>query len=50
MNGLENLVECLEKGSNEVFVDPELGKKAMIPLQRMLNFAAENKMRVKGNA
>jgi quinolinate synthase len=50
MNGLENLVECLEQGSNEVFVDPELGKKAMIPLQRMLDFAAENKMRVKGNA
>lgn len=50
MNGLENLAECLETGSNEVFVDPELGKKAMVPLQRMLNFAAENKMRVKGNA
>lgn len=49
MNGLENLAECLEKGTNEVLVDPELGKKAMIPLQRMLNFAAENKMRVKGN-
>lgn len=50
MNGLENLAECLERGSNEVLVDPELGKRAMIPLQRMLNFAAENKMRVKGNA
>lgn len=50
MNGLENLAECLEKGTNEVLVDPELGKKAMVPLQRMLNFAAENKMRVKGNA
>jgi len=50
MNGLENLVECLETGSNEVFVDAELARKAMIPLQRMLNFAAENKMRVKGNA
>lgn len=50
MNGLENLAECLEQGSNEVFVDAELGRKAMIPLQRMLNFATENKMRVKGNA
>jgi len=50
MNGLENLAECLEQGSNEVFVDAELGARAMIPLQRMLNFAAENKMRVKGNA
>ena len=38
MNHLENLMLSLEQGSNEVFVDPELGKKAMIPLQRMLDF------------
>lgn len=50
MNGLENLAESLEKGSNEVLVDPELGAKAMIPLQRMLDFAAEIKTGVKGNA
>lgn len=38
MNHLENMVAALETGSNEVHVDPELGKKAMIPLQRMLDF------------
>jgi len=38
MNHLENMVQSLEESSNEVYVDPELGKKAMIPLQRMLDF------------
>ena len=50
MNGLENLAESLEQGSNEVLVDPALGERAMVPLQRMLNFAKENQMRVTGNA
>ena len=50
MNGLQNLEETLVQGNNEVHVDPALGEKAMIPLQRMLNFANENQMRVKGNA
>ncbi|HCO61611.1 MAG TPA: quinolinate synthase [Porticoccaceae bacterium] len=38
MNHLKNLRDALAKGSNEVLVDPELGKRAMIPLQRMLDF------------
>ncbi|WP_323846845.1 quinolinate synthase NadA [Microbulbifer magnicolonia] len=38
MNSLENLCGVLERGDNEIFVDPELGKRAMIPLQRMLDF------------
>ena len=38
MNHLENMLHSLEQGANEVHVDPELGKKAMIPLQRMLDF------------
>jgi quinolinate synthase len=50
MNGLENLLTSLEKGSNEVIVDPETGRRAMVPLQRMLDFAKENQMRVRGNA
>lgn len=40
MNHLKNLMESLEHGSNEVLVDPEIGRKAMIPLQRMLDFRA----------
>lgn len=50
MNGLENLEQTLEQGDNEILVDPELGKKAMIPLQRMLNFAAQLKQSVVGKA
>ena len=38
MNHLKNMMESLESGSNEVTVDPELGRRAMIPLQRMLDF------------
>lgn len=50
MNGLENLMQTLEQGSNEVLVDPELGRQAMVPLQRMLNFAKEAQVKVRGNA
>ena len=39
MNSLINLAETLEKGSNEVFVDKELARRAKIPIQRMLDFA-----------
>lgn len=38
MNSLENLCGVLERGDNEIFVDTELGRKAMVPLQRMLDF------------
>ncbi len=38
MNDLESIVKALTIGGDEVHVDPVLGKKAMIPLQRMLDF------------
>ena len=38
MNHLRNLADSLERGANEVLVDPELGRRAMVPLQRMLDF------------
>lgn len=38
MNTLQNLYESLLNESNEILVDPDLGKQAMIPLQRMLDF------------
>lgn len=41
MNTLENLHNSLLHGSNEIEVDRELGKKALIPLQRMLNFRSQ---------
>lgn len=41
MNHLENMLVALEQGSDEVLVDVELGKQAMKPLQRMLDFRAQ---------
>jgi len=41
MNSLRKLVECLETGSGEIHVDPELGKRARLPIQRLLDFANE---------
>lgn len=38
MNALDNLADALEFGHNEIHVSPELVTKAMIPLQRMLDF------------
>ena len=43
MNALENLASVLEKGSNEIHVDPAIGKKAVVCIDRMLAFAAERK-------
>lgn len=40
MNHLHNLADSLESGANEIRVDPELGRRAMVPLQRMLDFRA----------
>ncbi|MDG2502034.1 MAG: quinolinate synthase NadA [Porticoccaceae bacterium] len=38
MNSLENLLACLEQGSNEVSVDQSIGEQAMVSLGRMMNF------------
>jgi len=40
MNGLRNLAEVLERGSNEVVVDADIGKAAHVCIDRMLQFAA----------
>ncbi len=45
MNCLANLAAVLEKGNNEVFVDPAVGKKAVTCIDRMLAFSAEQKAR-----
>ncbi len=51
MNGLQAIAEALESAEGkEVTVDEALAEQALIPLHRMLNFAAENKLKVKGNA
>ena len=38
MNHLENMVSALEQGDNEVFVDADIRDRAMVSLQRMLDF------------
>ncbi|MGB3612110.1 MAG: quinolinate synthase NadA [Cellvibrio sp.] len=38
MNVLDNLATVFERDDNEIHVDPELARRAMIPLQRMLDF------------
>ena len=39
MNGLQNLAEVLESGKNEVYIDPEISRKAKLSITRMLDFA-----------
>ena len=43
MNGLQNLADVLENGSNEIHVDPAIGKQAVRAIDRMLDFAAAKK-------
>ena len=43
MNELESLVNVFNVGDNEIFVDPALSKRAMLPLNRMLDFAKQLK-------
>jgi quinolinate synthase len=50
MNALDNLAQVLERGDQEIFVDAALGKEAVVPLQRMLDFAKELKLKTAGNA
>ena len=38
MNHLENLMESLERGTNEIHVDSAVGRRAMVSLRRMLAF------------
>ena len=40
MNGLAGLARVLESGANEVHVDPALGLRARLPIDRMLAFTA----------
>jgi quinolinate synthase len=49
MNGLRNLADVLERGHNEIFVDPAIGERARLPIDRMLDFAARHKKRVQAS-
>jgi quinolinate synthase len=47
MNGLQNLIDVLESGRNEVLVDAPVAARAVLCIDRMLDFAAEQKKRVR---
>jgi quinolinate synthase len=48
MNDLNSLAQVLEKGSNEIHVDSTIGARAILPIQRMLDFATEIKLPTSG--
>ncbi|MEN8168191.1 MAG: quinolinate synthase NadA [Pseudomonadota bacterium] len=52
MNSLQNLSQVLESGGNEILIDPAIRERAVIPIRRMLDFAREQGigMKGKGNA
>src|SRR5450830_974661 len=47
MNGLQNLLNVLETGSNEIHVDSDTAGKAQVCINRMLDFAAAKKANVR---
>jgi len=51
MNGLKSIYNALiDASGHEIDVDPVVAKGALVSLDRMLNFAAEQQLKVKGNA
>ena len=48
MNGLFNLAQVLERGNNEIHVDPAIIPRAVQPIQRMLDFARQIKLPTSG--
>ena len=48
MNGLINLAEVLERGNNEIHVDPAIIPRAVLPIKRMLDFAEQIKLPTRG--
>jgi quinolinate synthase len=50
MNGLRNLLHVLETGENEIDVDANIRTKAVVCIDRMLDFAAARKANVRPSA
>lgn len=49
MNGLANLADALEHGHGEILLDPAVGARARLPIDRMLDFAARRKQGVRAS-
>ena len=50
MNGLENLLQTLQQGGQEIHVPEDMRVRALEPLRRMLDFTAQRQVKVAGNA
>lgn len=50
MNSLDNLMDVLETGANEILVEEELRLKALEATQRMMDFAKSRTVQVLGNS
>jgi len=50
LNHLENLNKIFTNKNNEITIAPDIRTQAMKPLQRMLNFAKQQKQMAPGNA
>jgi quinolinate synthase len=42
MNALQNLAEVLERGNQEISIEESTRQRAVVPIQRMLDFAREH--------
>ena len=47
MNALENLESSLGEGSNEIILDEEIRRAAMLPLKRMIDFRPSDNLRLR---
>ena len=50
MNDLETMATVFDRYDNEIHVDPDIGARAMVPLRRMLDFARDLQVQVRGDA
>ncbi|HTT07480.1 MAG TPA: quinolinate synthase NadA [Gammaproteobacteria bacterium] len=48
MNGLRNLARVLETGEGEILIDEDVRRRAVVPIERMLDFARARKRQVLG--
>jgi quinolinate synthase len=49
MNGLANLAHTLETEGNEIHVDEAIRTRALVPIERMLDFAEQRSVRVRAS-
>ncbi|MFP6682116.1 MAG: quinolinate synthase NadA, partial [Gammaproteobacteria bacterium] len=49
MNRLAPLAQSLREGSNEIVLSPELCERAAVPIERLLDFAAQGDQIIYGN-